>query len=417
LKRSSSGRKPAVKVSKQRIDAISEILSLDLESMIKGELDSYCMEFLRFAMELFMNTEVLEKVGRRNERNEDRDCVRWGGQNSSGYILGQRVSMEKPRIRTRDGKAEVLLETGQLLSNRKALSEKVVAKLLSGVSTRRYADVVEGVLQERGIGRQTISRHGIEMMSKKLEEFKERQLTDLDLVAILVDGIHLGDTVHVVALGVDIEGRKRILGMVPGETEDNVVCKQLLANLIDRGLSEVGGYLFVIDGGKGLRKAIRAVYGKRVAVQRCLEHKQRNLASYVPKERQQEIRQKMNAAFAALSLEEAETAFDLLRRELSQIRTSACTSLLDGLGELLTLHRLGVSGALRSSLCTTNCIESLFSSARYYTRNVKRWQKEEQGERWLAAGLLEAEKRLRPLKGYTRLGRLKQSLQKLLNQA
>lgn len=392
---------------------LTKLFDLDVKQLVRGEVDSYFMELLQVLAQVLMNTEVLERVGARFERNPERDAVRWGSQPSSAYLLGQLVPIDKPRVRTKNGGSELELETAQLLRDPAALNEQLATKLLSGLSTRKVAGAVEGLLDERGIGRQTISRRGIEAMSKRLEEFQSRSLEGLDLVAILIDGIGIGDTLHVVAIGVEANGKKHVLGMKPGETEDHVVCKELLADLIERGVSELGGYLFVIDGGKGLRKAIRAAYGNRVAVQRCLEHKKRNIESYVPKHRRDEFRQKMNAAFAQETLEDAERAFDLLRRELSVIRASAENSLMEGLSELLTLHRLGVTGALRKTLCTTNCIESVFSTARYYMRNVKRWRKEEDGQRWLAAGLLEAEQRLRPIKGYTRLGKLRESLQKL----
>jgi len=413
MSRSSSAKQHPVKVSKERLDAITEILSLDLGLIIRGEVDNYLTSLLQFVLHLIMNTEVMEKAGKRYERNAERGCVRWASQASSGYILGQKVPFQKPRLRTPDLKAEVPLDTAELLKDKEALNERTAQKLLMGISTRRLADTIDGLLQEHGVGRQSISRRGIEAMTARLEEFQNRDFENLDLVAIFIDGIHIGEQVHIVALGVDTAGKKHVLAMQPGETEDHVVCKALLANLIDRGLSEIGGYLFIIDGSKALRKAIRQVFQDRVAVQRCIEHKKRNLEKYVPKSMQQSVRHKMQAAFAEETLAEAESKFHQLREELSMSRQSAAKSLLEGLGELLTLHRLGVTGPLRKSLCTTNCIESIFSSARYYTRNVKRWRKEEQAERWLAAGLLEAEKRLKPVHGYTRLKNLKQKLLKL----
>jgi transposase-like protein len=413
LSKSCSNKGAAVKLSKKRLDTLTSLLGLDVCSLIKEELDGYLMQYVRLMAQVLMNTEVVERVGRRYEHNSEREAVRWGSQPSGGYLLGQRVSLERPRVRSKDGRCEIELDTAKLLGDPTVLSKQMATKLLSGVSTRRVPDVIEGLLSKRGIGRQTVSRRGIEIMAKRLDEFKRRKLHDLGLVVILVDGIGIGNTLHVVAVGIDSCGKKHVLGMKPGQTEDHVVCQELLADLIERGLSDVGGYLFVIDGGKGLRKAIRAFYGNRVAVQRCLEHKKRNLEKYVPKDRRDEVRQKMNSAYASESLGEAQAAFDQLRRQLLLFRGSAANSLLEGLGELLTLHKLGVDGVLRRTLCTTNSIESVFSSARYYMRNVKRWRTEEDSERWLAAGLLEAERRLRPVPGYTRLTKLKQTLEKL----
>jgi len=414
LKRSSCAKGATVKVSKQRLEHVSELLDIDIREFIRIGVDEYLAQTLRLFAEMLMSTEVTEKAGKRYERGADKTCVRWGSQDSSAFVLGQRVPIDKPRIRTPDGKAELPLDTAELLADPKVLDENAAKRLMIGVSTRRYVDTVDGLIQERGIGRQSISRKGAEYMARKLEEFQARPLNNIDLVCVLIDGIHIDGTVHIVALGIDVQGKKHVLGMTPGETEDHIVCCDLLGNLVERGVTEIGGLLFIIDGGKGLRKAIRKFYGKRVAVQRCLIHKIRNLESHTPKSIHQELRHKVQAAFSLETLVDAETAFDELRRELSMIRPSAENSLLEGLGELLTLHRLGITGALRKSLCTTNSIESIFSTARYYSRNVKRWRGEKQAQRWLAAGLLEAETKLNPVNGYTRLKELKKNLLKLI---
>jgi transposase-like protein len=188
----------------------------------------------------------------------------------------------------------------------------------------------------------------------------------------------------------------------------------LISSLIERGvLEEDGGMLFVVDGGKGLHKAITEVFGKRVQIQRCTVHKKRNVLDKLPKKDHEEFKHKFNAAYNKKTFKEAEKAFVGLRNELILKRQSrAADSLTEGLQQILTLHKLGINGALRRSLNTTNCIESIFSAARYYTRNVKRWQKEEQMERWIAAGLLEAEKKLRKIPGHTNLKKLKQALKK-----
>jgi transposase-like protein len=174
--------------------------------------------------------------------------------------------------------AEVELETYEHLNNKDFLNKQAGAKLLSGVSTRRFEKTVEQLLRGKGIGRQTISRRGILDMTRKLEEFRERSLEGLDILVVFVDGIHLGETVYVTAVGIDSQGRKHVLGFEPGSTENSGVCRSLLSNLIERNiLDESGGVLFVVDGGKGLRKAINEVFSKRVQVQRCTVHKKRNV--------------------------------------------------------------------------------------------------------------------------------------------
>jgi transposase-like protein len=218
----------------------------------------------------------------------------------------------------------------------------------------------------------------------------------------------------VTAVGVDSQGRKHVLGFEPGSTENSGVCRSLISNLIERGvLEESGGMLFVVDGGKGLQKAITEVFGKRVEIQRCTVHKKRNVLDKLPKKEHEEFKQKFNAAYNKKTFKEAEKAFVALRTELIlRRRSGAANSLTEGLQQILTLHKLGITGTLRRSLNTTNSIESVFSAARYYTRNVKRWQKEEQMERWIAAGLLEAEQKLRKVPGHTNLKKLKQALRK-----
>jgi len=401
-----------VKLGKKRKDKITELLGLDSRAVVKVGVEEYLKELLLLAAELLVNTEVEERAGRRNERNGDRVCSRWGKQDGSVMLMEQRVPMKKPRLRTGRNGTEVELETYKQLNGKELLNKAAGEKLLSGLSTRRFEKTVEEFVDSRGIGRQTISRRGIGEMSKRLEEFQKRSLAGLDILVVFVDGVHLSETVYVTAVGVDKDGNKHVLGFEPGSTESSGVCRSLMSNLMEREiLKEDEGLLFVVDGGKGLKKAIREVFGKGAQVQRCTIHKKRNVEEKLPKKEQKEFREKFNAAYNKKTYKEAEKAFTELRAELLlRHRGAAANSLTEGLTEILTLHKLGIDGTLRRSLSTTNSIESIFSAARYYTRNVKRWQKEEQMERWLASGLLEAEKNLRKIPGYTTLKTLKAAL-------
>ena len=412
--RSSRQKTAAVNVSNKQLDVVTDMVVGSLEEIAENGVRSWLREGSTFLAKLLLNAEVLELVGKRYAREESREYVRWGEQDGSVFVAEQRVPIKKPRVRTKNGSSEVPLRVYEDLTDREFLNEKAAAKLLSGLSTRRFSGTLEKMLEGRGVGRQTISQRAIQEMSKQLEVFQNRSLGGTEILALFVDGIHLGGDVYVAAVGLDAEGKKHVLGFESGSTEGEGTCRALFANLIDRGiLSTEGSYLFVIDGGKGLRKAIRTVFGKRAVVQRCMLHKRRNIEDKLPKRMQQEIRHKFNAAFNQTSFKAAEKAFEQLRRDLvSARRQGAANSLTEGLQEILTLHRLGLAGALRKSLCTTNCIESVFSSARYFTRNVKRWRGEEQMNRWIAAGLLEAESRLRKVPGYTRLEKLRQALQK-----
>jgi transposase-like protein len=415
MERSSAKSASSVKVSKERKEILTQLLDLGSRALVKMSVHEYLNELLQFTAELMMNKEVIELVGQRYNRDAERDCQRWGSQIGSGLLLGQRVPLEKPRVRTKGkGSSEVELKTYEELNSPDLLNQAAAAKLITGVSTRRYPKTVEKLLRGRGIGRQTISRRGAEEMAEQLAEFQTRSFEGTEFVTMFMDGIGLGERICVAAVGMDKNGKKHVLGFEQGSTENSGTCRKLLSNLIDRGILEAdGGYLFVIDGGKGLLKAINEVFGNRVEVQRCTEHKKRNVEDQLPKQLHKWFRQKFAAAFSKKSHKEAEKAFVNLRRELEKAGYSkAAQSLLEGSTQMLTLHKLGVTGALRRSLSTTNSIESLFSAGRYYMRNVKRWRNEEQRDRWLATGLLEAEKNLRSVPGYTQIKKLKEALNK-----
>lgn len=414
MRRSSSKHAIAVNLSKERVDLLSKLLVDDLPGIVANGVQGWLKDRGLLLAKLLLNAEVIKLVGERGKHNPERDTVRWGEQDGSVFLMEQRTPIGKPRVRTKGGAVEVALQTYEALNDKQFLNEQAAAKLLSGLSVRRFEKTIDKMLNGRGIGRQTISERGIVEMSKQLEEFETRSLAGHEIVAVFMDGIHLAEDVYVAAVGISAEGTRHVLGFECGSTEQAGVCRSLLSRLIDRGvLNEAGGILFVVDGGKGLRKAIREVFGKRAHVQRCVLHKRRNVEDKLPQGMQEEFRHKFNAAYNKKTYEEAQTAFVELRDWLiSKRRPGAANSLLEGQLEILTLHRLGISGILKKSLCTTNCIESVFSAARYYLRNVKRWQGEDQMNRWIASGLLEAERNLRRVPGYTQIKKLINALKK-----
>ncbi len=414
MTRSSTKRDSGVKLSKVRKDQLTELMEIDLKAFLQQGVRQAMHDHLKLLAELLINSEVIELVGKRNARDSNRTVGRWGSQAGSVVLLEQKVPIDKPRVRTSGiNGQEVALESYQALNDPTFLNEQAGAKLLAGLSTRNVPKVLEKLLDGRGIGRQTISNRAMEEMSKQLQTFKNRTFGRLQFPVIFIDGVSLGDDLFVTAVGVDNSGAKHVLDFELGSTENSGNCRKLLSNLIERGiLNPDGGHLFAIDGGPGLRKAIRAVFGKTVHVQRCVQHKKRNVLDKLPEYKHQSFIQKFSAAYSKKTFKAAEAAFSALRRDLERDGfVKAANSLLEGNMELLTLHRLKIDGVLRKSLCTTNIIESLFSNARYQMRNVKRWRKEEQEERWLAASLLKAEKSLRRVPGYTQMPRLVAALE------
>lgn len=257
-----------------------------------------------------------------------------------------------------------------------------------------------------------MSRQFVRASAEKLRELMERDLSALNLATLFIDGIGFAGHLLVVAMGVDEEGRKHALGLWQGATENAEVCQALLDDLVRRGLDPKKSCLFIIDGGKGLRAAIKRTFGKQAEVQRCHEHKKRNVAELLPKHRQTEFRRKMTAAYAMLDYDEAKRALLACVHDLERINPSAAASLREGLEETLTLHRLRVPAALRKSLSTTNPIESPFAYVREKTGRVKRWRGGDQVQRWAASALLKAEKTWHPLRGHTQMPELLEALRR-----
>jgi transposase-like protein len=282
--------------------------------------------------------------------------------------------------------------------------------MVAGLSTRNYRRAVESVLEGYGIEKSSVSRQFVAASSNQLRVLCERRLEDLNLVVLMIDGIHFGGQVLVVALGIAESGEKHVLGVWQGATENTAVVKGLLEDLVDRGLDRQRRYLVVIDGSKALRAGVERVFGEQVEVQRCQIHKRRNVREYLPENCQKDYDRRMRNAYAMNNYTEAKEALQKIFRQLERINPSAARSLEEGLEETLTVHRLGVGAVLRRKLATTNPIESCLSTVQRVARNVKRWREGDQPLRWTAAGLLEAEKKFRRIKGYQEILLLKERL-------
>jgi putative transposase len=357
-----------------------------------------------------MEEEVVDVVGPKGKHDPERAAVRHGHEPGEVTLGGRRVAVERPRVRSADGRAELRLQTYEHFADRDLLARVVMERMLASVSTRRYARTAEPVgsdveAKERSTSKSSVSRTFIERTRRSLGELMSRRLDDVRLAVMMIDGIELGERTNVVALGITTQGAKTPLGLWEGSTENAAVATALLSDLVERGLDPEQGILFVVDGAKALRKAIRNVFGD-APVQRCLRHKERNVLDHLPERDRPAVKQRLRRAWA---LDDHRRALEQLRAlagELDRTYPGAAGSLREGLEETLTLTRLDVRGNLKRTLESTNPCESMIEIVRRTQRNVKRWTSGEMALRWTAAGMLEAEKQFRKIIGYRDLATL-----------
>ena len=368
------------------------------------------------AVDDVLQQQVVELAGDRYDRKSpDQPLRRWGKQKGWVYLGDQKVPIEVPRVRDTSAGAEVSLDVYKALQSPRELDEGMLLRVLKGISCRNYKACAQAVPETFGISASSVSRRFVKASSKKLKQFQERPLDDYDFVALFIDGKSFADEQMVIALGVTMDGQKIPLGFVETATENERVCRQLIQDLIRRGLNYDQGLLVVLDGSKGLYSAVTKALKGYVRVHRCQLHKRENVVSYLPESERPRIRRKLQKAYDCGSYREAKTALDALKPELKLMNQSALTSLEEGLEETLTLHRLGMIPFLKRSFRTSNCIESLNSMTGDLTRKVKRWTHSPQRHRWVATALLDIEPRLRRVNGYKHLPLLRQALKNDLN--
>jgi putative transposase len=366
-----------------------------------------------------MEEEVDDVVGPKGKHNPDRIAVRHGHEDGEVTLGGRRVETKRPRVRTADGESELRLQTYEHFADRDPLARVVLERMLAGVSTRRYRRTQEPVGQDvetnaRSTSKSAVSRTFVERTRHALLELMSRQLSDLRLAVMMIDGIELKERMNIVALGITTEGVKIPLGLWEGSTENATVATALLSDLVERGLDPEQGMLFVIDGSKALRKAIRNVFGE-VPVQRCLWHKERNVMRHLPERDRPPIKARMRRAWRETDYPRALEQLNRLADELDHTHPGAAGSLREGMEETLTVIALGIRGKLRRTLESTNPCESMIDSVRTTQRNVKHWSSGEMGVRWTAAGMLEAEKQFRKVIGYLDLPRLAVAIERRLH--
>jgi len=364
------------------------------------------------AVRQLLQQEVTALAGARYQRGGGvAGYARWGRQSGSVYLADQKVAVTVPRVRDVRRDQEVPLTTYQSLRQPRRAEEAALRKILKGLSCRDYESCVDPVAETFGLTASSLSRRFKRASARKLAELQERDLSDYDLVGLFLDGKTFGDDEMVIALGVTLSGEKVVLGFVQTATENEAVCTAFLRGLVERGLKHDHGLLVVIDGAKGLRKAVNKVLGKKAAVQRCHWHKRENVLGYLPTGLKPVFKRKLSTAYEKSTYAAAKAALRRIRSELAEVNASAAASLDEGLEETLTLHRLGLFKELGRSFKTTNCIENLNALIGQRTDKVDCWRNADQKHRWLATTLLDIEPRLRKVSGYEQLPRLRVALE------
>lgn len=349
-----------------------------------------------------LEAERSELCGVRYQHLPGRQALRAGHVASSLVLGGRRVAVSRPRVRSVDGHELSLASWGEW-SARDPLTARALEQMVLGVSTRRYARSLEPLppaATVRGISKSAVSERFVYGTERKLTELMSRELDKLSCTVLFIDGVHFGEHVVLAAVGVDEHGDKHVLGLREGATENATACKALLADLIERGLDTERSWLVVIDGAKALHKAVVEVFGAAALIQRCREHKKRNVGEALPERLRGTVRSAMNQAYATRDAKRARRLLDNLARRLEDQHPGAAASLREGLDETLTVMRLGLPESLERVLSSTNLIENLFSRVREIGRRVRRWQSGTMVLRWSAAGVLEAERSFRKIAGY-----------------
>jgi hypothetical protein len=363
-----------------------------------------------------METDVSAVCGPKGKHNRERAGVRHGTERGSVTLGGRRVPMTRPRVRAADGAGELPVPAYELFNSTELLGKMAMERMLAGLSTRRYGVGLEPVDERteavsKAKSKSAVSRKFVAMTEHALVDLLAKDLSGLDLVAVMIDGVHFADHLCVVALGIDIDGSKHPLALVEGSTENTTLVRSLLVGLRERGLDVTKPILAVLDGAKALAAAVNEVLDHPV-IARCQLHKLRNVRDHLPEKLRPGVERRMRAAYHADSALEAEAQLTALAKELDKTHPGAAGSLREGLAETLTVLRLDVPPTLARTLRSTNAVESMIGICRDHSRNVKRWRDRQMALRWRAAGMLEASKQFRRVNGHLHLPTLRAALKR-----
>lgn len=381
-----------------------------LQAMLSEELHSFAIDLGLLVAGRFLEAEVTRLCGERYQRQPDRQHTRYGHQPGFVTLAGQKATIPRPRVRRAGGGAEVELPLYQALQSPEAMPEAALKRLVRGVSTRNYEEVVDLARDAFGVKKSSVSRAFVKATAAAIHELSGRKLDQERFLAIFLDGVEYAGETMLVALGISEAGEKKILGLRQGASENAAVCTSLLEELRERGLDTSQPILAVIDGSKALAAAVKRVWGEKAVVQRCQIHKRRNIEAHLPEKHHDELRRLLNAAWHETDYQRAKKQLLTTVRWLERLNPAAANSLREGLDETLTVVKLQLPELLRRTLATTNPIESALSVTRTVTARVTRWRDGDMRLRWCTAGLLRAEQKFRRIKGFRHLPELARAL-------
>jgi len=365
-----------------------------------------------------LEDEVISKAGARYSHNKPHEgrFSRWGYNPGSVQIGDQRLKMDIPRVMDTATKKFESLESYESIKQIASPSDQLIKGVLLGLSMRDYEGVIDNMSEGFGLKKSSVSRSFIERSKERLEEFESRSLETYDFVSIFIDGKYLAKEQIMIVLGVTMQGEKVPIGFAQMHTENSVPISELFRNLIKRGLKYNQGMLFVIDGAKGIRKAVEEVFDKKAIIQRCTWHKCENVKKYLSEEDQKWFKSEYYSALDRANYEDAKADMEELVKKLNQKNVSASRSLQEGLQEILTLHKLKINTEIKRSFHTTNVIENLNSQLEKYIRKVKNWKNSEMRYRWIGSALIEIEHKMNKISNYKKLPLLRKAIKNYIAQ-
>ena len=367
-----------------------------------------CIDSGQQVLSAMMEQDREDLCGPRWKRDPDRSAGRGGTTHSEVTLGGRRIAIKRPRVRSKEGQ-EVELPSFAFAADRDPLDHHALNAVACGISSRKYArslDPLPEEIEDRSTSKSSVSRRYVAMTTKQMTSWLTTPLGDRHFPIIMIDGIHMGDHLVLIALGIDFEGKKQVLGLREGDTENGQVVRSLLRDLLDRGLEQERARLFVIDGAKALTSAIQKTFGSLAEIQRCQIHKRRNILGHLPDRLHESVKAILKEAWSLGDAKVAKRRLERLASSLEADHPGAAASIKEGLDHTLTLQRLGLGGLLYKKLRTTNAIENLNSGIVTYSRNVKRWQGGRMVVRWVSAAIVEAEKKFRRVKGWRDIEKL-----------